>query len=365
MSAARTGMRFASILDEAGRDLTSGTTRATWLLLLAALGSIGLVRLDLDAVLTQLADARRYQERGASITILSSPGGIDGRRCDALSKHDGVRAAGALREEPTEVRLANLPQNPLPHWSSSPGFTTMLPASSGQQLPGLLLPTQLVSTLGLDIGDPVHTSAGRSILGGSYDYPDDGRPPGLGYAVIAPTTAHETFDECWIDVHPANPATRELLYTTIRADAPAGDSPPSLTQHNPSLGQLADTEHAYHERATAHVPYVALLAGLLLGGLAIWARRLELSSALHTGVCKRDLLAIVTMESCAWALPGPALGVPVAAYLAHDLATSDFSTVLLTSITTPSCLSAGALLGTGLVTAFIRERRLFAYFKTR
>lgn len=365
MSAVRPGMRFASLLEEAGRNITSGTTRATWLLLFAALGSVGLVRLDLGTVLTQIADAQRYQERGASITILSSPGGIDGQRCDALNEHDGVRAAGALREETDDVRLTSLPQNPLPHWSSSPGFATMLPASSGQHLPGLLLPFQLTSTLGIDIGDPVHTSAGSTILGGSYDYPDDGRPPGLGYAVIAPTAANETFDECWIDVQPTNPATRELLYTTIRADAPAGDTPPALTQHNASLGQLADTEQDYHQRATAHVPYVALLAGLLLGGLAIWVRRLELASALHTGVRKRDLLAIVTLESSSWALPGAALSVPVAAYLAHDLRAPDFSAVIITSLAPPACFAAGALLGTGLATALIRERRLFAYFKTR
>lgn len=137
----------------------------------------------------------------------------------------------------TPLRVASIPQNPLTFFRSSPGFATMLPKSTGSTEPGLLMPTAVVDTLGLTLGDPIQTADGPTVLGGTYEYPDDGRTTGMGYAAIAPSAPDTKFDECWIDAYPVSQATTDLLYTTIAADSNLPDTGPQLSQHNMQLGK--------------------------------------------------------------------------------------------------------------------------------
>ena len=66
-----------------------------------------------------------------------------------------MRAAGALRQNSGGLVVAQLQGNPVTWYSSTPGFATMLPRSTGQVTLGPLLPTALADTLGVRPGDTI------------------------------------------------------------------------------------------------------------------------------------------------------------------------------------------------------------------
>ncbi|UBH05878.1 hypothetical protein K8P10_001389 [Leucobacter sp. Psy1] len=358
-------MRFREVRREAARNLASGTSRALLLAMLLATASGTLAALDTQSMTGELAAAAEFRERGGSITILQLAGSIDGRVCDALGELDGVRAAGALSEQEAPLILAGIPQNPVTSFISSAGFATMLPESTGQQHAGLILPAELSETLGLDVGDPIHTASGPTVLGGTYAYPDDGRPRGMGYAAIAPGPAETLFDQCWVDAFPVTQATLDMLYTAVSADAPQSDDSPELTQHNATLGVAADPSQTYAARSTAMFPVAAFVVSLLVGVTAVWMRRIEIASALHSGVRKADELSTLLLEAFAWSMAGALTTIPIIAILTQSLAANDHLPVVLAAALTPALSVSGAILGTLTAALLIREQRLFVYFKGR
>lgn len=365
MSRAPGRMRLNDILGEAARNLGAGTTRASLFTLLMTGLLLLLTVFDLLTVTGMITRARTFSERGGSIMIITADNGIDGRVCDSLSAHDGVRAAGALREDDT-IAFRVLPQNPVTLYEASPGFALMLPSSTGSQHDGLLLPTGLAYDLGADLGDPLTTNEGDTRLGGTYDYPDDGRPPGMGYAAVAPVAADsQRFDECWIDAYPTTRATTDLLYTALSPDLPDEISP-QLSQHNVTLGTAGEPAREYLSRDTRPVPLLAGIAGILVGFLAIWTRRLEFASALHTGAHKVDQLLTGILETAAWAAGALVATVPVILSIAAAQAPArDQPSVITAALLIPAAGFAGALIGAATATLLIREKRLFAYFKGR
>lgn len=358
-------MQFREVRREAGRNLSSGASRAMLLMLLVAAASTSLAALDTAEMTSVLRAADEFRARGASISILTAEGSIDGRACDALGQVDGVRAAGALAESEKPLRVASIPQNPLTFFRSSPGFATMLPASTGSTLPGLLMPTAVVETLGLTLGDPIQTADGPTVLGGTYEYPDDGRTTGMGYAAIAPSVPDTKFDECWIDAYPVSQATTDLLYTAIAADSNLPDTGPQLSQHNMQLGKPVNPEAAFAGRSTGASPLAGLGIGALLGFGAVWMRRLEVAAALHVGVRRSDQTALLLLESLAWSCVGTLAAFPVIALLTQNLAVGDLIAVAATAALTPALTISGVLLGTLAAALLVREQRLFSYFKGR
>ena len=358
-------MRFAEIAREAGRNLASGTSRAVLLASAVGLAASLLAVFDTTSMTGVIGAADAFRERGGSITILTVEGGIDGRACDALADQPGVRAAGAVAVQEPPLTVAGVPQNPLTFFVASPGFATMLPQSTGQRQPGLLLSEATADSLGLAVGDPVFSRAGETVLGGTYDYPDDGRPRGMGYAAIAPTSTEGPFDECWIDAYPVTQATTDLLYTAIAADAVLPDSGLTVGQHNQSLGKARDPATDFAGRMTALFPLAALGVGAGTGFLAVWARRLEIASALHTGVRRLDQTATTLLEALAWSAAGAVVSIPVIALLTQHLTQNNHLRVVLTASHIPAMTVAGAILGALTAALTIREARLFAYFKDR
>lgn len=358
-------MRLREVTQEAVRNLSSGTSRAVTLALLVAIVSGVLAGLDTSAQVQIIGAADEFRERGASITILTAENSIDGRACDALAELDGVRAAGAVTQREQPLVLAAIPQNPVTYFAASPGFGTMLPQSTGQQRPGVLLPTEMAKTLGVVVGDPIHTTDGTTTLGGTYQYPDDGRPRGMGYAAIGPSSPEQRYDQCWIDAFPVSAKTRDALYTAIAADSSLPDSGPAVTQHNTTLGAATDPTTAYTGRPTAWAPAASFTVTALIGFAAIWSRRLEHASALHSGVRKIDQAGTVLLETLAWSLSGTLTTVPVIAFVTQHLAESDHLPVVLTATLTPALAASGALLGALAAVVVVREQRLFAYFKSR
>ncbi len=332
---------------------------------LVAVFTSSLVALDVGVMSQVLAHAEQFRQAGASITILTAHDSIDGRACDALSAQDGVRAAGALSERDAPLIVSTIPQNPLSFFTSTPGFATMLPGSTGQQHAGALLSVEVADTLGLSIGDSLHTADGVTAVGGLYSYPDDGRPRGMGYALIAPEPAERTFDQCWIDAYPATQATIDMLYTTISAESSLSDSGPTIAQHNQSLGIATTPSAAFKHRMTVIFPGVGFLLGVLIGSIATWARRLELASGLHAGARRRDQASILLLETLAWATTGGLIAVAIIALLSRELNVQNHLVVVLTALKIPAMSVSGVVLGALVASLRVREEHLFAYFKSR
>ncbi len=358
-------MRFSEICREAGRDVASGTARASILAVVVAVCCCGLTWTDVTQMTAAVQRAAEYRRRGASISILEVPTGIDGRACDALADQPGVRASGALRESQTPFTVAVAPQNPLTHFEATPGFRHIFPNARRVGDVGVLLPGSVVESLGLGRDGSIVTTNGHALVAGFYDYPDDGRPRGFGYAALSLAAPTELFDQCWVDAYPLPQATRDLIYTAIAADAPQQDGGPKLTQHNTTLGMSENPAAQFTGRMSAGFPLIGLAAGFTLACLAVTLRRLEVASALHVGVPKTAVAATMLLETVAWAVPGVLAALPGIAWLTRDLTAGDHQAVVLTACLIPALTASGALLGTVTSALLIREKRLFAYFKGR
>ncbi|QWW19975.1 hypothetical protein I6B53_02355 [Schaalia sp. 19OD2882] len=358
-------MRLREILREAGRDLASGTARAVLLAVGVAAVAVTCTVADLRAMGAVVDAVVTFRSVGASIRIVEVPQGIDARVCDGLTHLPGVRAAGALRKVKEPLTLGVLPSNPLTLYEASPAFATMLPASTGQSRTGLLVPTGLARTLGVGIGQQVPTSQGTALVGGTYSYPEDGRPPGMGWAAIALVPADHGFDECWMDAHPVAASTAAALLWAISADLPVPDADVVTRQHNSTLGLPTVPARDFLARPTARLPLVAFAVALVLAGAATWMRRLELASALHVGVRRLDQMACLAMQTLVWAGVGAAPAVPVALALTRGRAAETAQVLALHACMNPLMGVAGALVGTLVAAALVRERRIFTWFKSR
>ena len=165
--------------------------------------------------------------------------------------------------------------------------------------------------------------------------------------------------------YPVTKDTIDMLYTAIAADSSLPDSGPTLAQHNTVLGAAVDPSAAFAGRMTAAFPAAAFVLGLLIGLISVWGRRLEIASALHTGVRKLDQITTLLFEALAWSIAGAATAIPVIALLSRNLAAINHLTVVLTACLIPVLTVSGAILGTLIAGATIREQRLFSYFKGR
>ena len=371
-------MRFTSITREAYRDTRSGTARAGTFGLVLALLLLALAAADLLAVRVITDAAERFRTSGASIVTLTAPDRIDGAACDALADIRGIRAPGAHRPPPPPPRagragaapppldqgvVANaLPSSTLPVFDVTPGLRDVLHAS-GQPSAGLILSDQAAASLAVREGDALATRQGPVPVAGAFAYPSDGRRPGFGYAALAPIPAGTTFDECWVDVWPTLPEIPALLRTTLLPEV-ADTQPPVIAQLNATLGASFDGAARMSERVTQFAPPVAAFVAAGLGFLAVRTRRMHLASALHAGVTRPALAAVVALELLTWVIPA-ALAATAAIVLIVATAPAEAGSFAQLGLRVIVAGVAATPLGALLAFATIRERHLFRYFRTR
>lgn len=358
-------MRAASVVSEAWRNITTGTTRAPLFaaVLVVVVGSLAAV--DVRAVVAVIEGAREYRDAGASVQILEAAGQVDGARCEALAGVDGVHAAGALRTgEP--LRALNLPSSELTGLEATPGLLGALDRGRVAGA-GLWLSADLAETLGAVPGDSIATSTGPARVGAVYPYPDDGRDRQLGYAAVAPVPATGLFDACWVEIWPVNPETATLLRTSVVAD-PSTGAQPTQKQLNGRLGATYDASAEFSGRLTKPAPIAAAALGLALGFAAIRLRRLELAAALHARVPRAALTWQVLLETAAWAGAGIVVTVPALWWLAAaggvGLPADQVSTWII-GIRTVLAGAGAVLVGAVFGALTTREKHLFKYFKER
>lgn len=358
-------MRLRAILREAWRNVASGTSHvgpfATVALLL-----FGLLALS-DVVVVRLLvnDAEHYRDSGAATLTITAEGQIDGRACEQMGTLPGVTAAGAVRRTRTPLTVPALPSSPIPVYEATPGFGVLLTQSPALR-EGVLLGPEAAAALDLRTGEILTTADGPVTVSDLYPYPADGRLSGLSFAVVVPTLPEDgAYDECWALSWPPTADLAALLPTTIAVQDERDQAPPVLGQVNTSLGAAFDGPARYRARITAFSPPVTGIIGAVLGFAFVRRRRLELAAALHIGVARRDLLAMLLAESMLWIIP-TAIGVGgITAAVAATASTAQIGALWLHGLLLGILGALGAGVGVVVASRTISERGMLRWFRER
>ncbi|MGR4010173.1 hypothetical protein [Leucobacter sp. 1207-22] len=379
-------MRPQAVLREATRDVSTGTSKFL-LYFLVYLALLGLLTAhEVTSVSASIDSAQKFQQAGANVRIVSSAGRVDGAACVALADNYDVSAA-AVRQLPGQFRAATMRSVPLPQYvatpsiegvlgvkrrdagdgvrgSRVPGGTGGAVGAHGESDTGVFVGSQVLDQFGEGLrmlaGDPEELT-----IAGVYPYPDDGRTPGYGFAVVIPEpTSSEPYDECWVKSWPELPEVNGLLHSVVIPSEKSDAASPDLSQLNTTLGRTFDGAAMFNNRMSRFDTYVALLTGATIGFFAVRSRRLELASALHAGVGRGSLTFTQLLQQCVWI--ALASGVTFAATAVFASYYPDDAGSLLGIAARVIGLGAvGALAGVVGAAVTIRERALFVYFKQR
>lgn len=350
-------MRTSEIWTEAWRNLRSGTSKALALCLLAALVTSALAWLDLTSITSVLNEAATYRQIGASTLVAEAGNRIDGSACERLSSLPGVSGAGAIRMLQKKARLSTMPQQGVPVIEVTPGMAAVLGVDTKSA--GLWVSSSTKKSLGLEVGDQVVVDGAATSIAGTYDYPSDGRQPGLDYAFLEPVATSAPFDQCWVTQWPTDPTMRSLLNTVINPGNTQDKT--TIGQLNPTKGSTFDGLTRFEKRPSRWVAAGAALAGLLIMLIVFLLRRVELASALHAGVRRSDLHKVALAETLVCALIAIILTAPITISLVSRGGTA----LVVFALQPLVALVWGMLTGTTLAVILIRERHLFDYFKSR
>ncbi|MDR0436085.1 MAG: hypothetical protein LBH11_04905 [Propionibacteriaceae bacterium] len=353
-------MRFRDICIEAWRNITTGTTHALRWMLVLLLSTGALVWLDATTIRAQLQDVATYINGGGATWVVNAPGRIDGAACDALAETDGIIASGALRQSVERPVLAQLPSALTSFFDATTGLLGLLHAPTRG---GVAATDKLAAQLGITVPGVLHTTAGAFALDAIFSFPSDGRDASLGYAVISPADTTQPFDDCWAQIWPSDDTKQRLLYLAV---LPAGsnDLPTQFAQLNPTLAASYHPSELFQHRATNWTTLACLLVGVIAGIAATVTRRLELASALHSGLSKNALLKQLLLETLFWAGVALSTATPIL-LLSAATAIADHTQVALLTMRGPILGTCGALLGTMSAVLLLRERQLFIFFKDR
>lgn len=351
------------VVAEAVRNLASGTTRASRYACLLALVLAALAVAEVTAVDAIVSRAAAYRDSGGSVITLEAAGRVDGAACDALGEVPEVRAAGALRVEPASLVASALPRGPIATYAVTSGLLDVV-HTRREATTGVALSRQVVQSLGLTTGSSVVTTSGTTAVHGVYDWPDDGRRSGLGFAALVPMRSTETFDQCWVDAWPVPANLQVAIRTTVLPD-PSGSAQVSVSRLNTTLGTTFEGDQLYAQRVTRHAWLAGLLAGALLGLVSVRTRRLELASARHVGARASDQQKQILIESATWVLAAAVLAAAAVVVVVSRSSGGDHRALLTGAlhVTAPSLVAT--LLGAQVAVVSTRERHLFRYFKHR
>ena len=390
-ASARPAMRLRAIWREARRNLLTGTSHTVALALVLAACMIGAMTVDWLQIRNLERSAATWVSAGASAYVITAPGRIDGKACSRLQAVDGVLAAGAFRSVDTRTVLAAFPSTGVPTYQTTPDAVAVFDvASNGLHAGGassaarghgggmgIALSREAADLIGADAGDWLALADGaQTAVTAVYDYPDDGRASGYGYAALEPVPENGMFDSCMVAAWPIPDDLGALLRYTVgdaepSATADAGESDGSqstdatISQLNATLGTVPPSASSFRSRPTGMAFIVVAVMALMAAGASVWSRRVELASALHSGYRHIALIAQVTMETAAICGAGVMLALPLAAYAVTTSQPGDRLAMVAALARIVVAVDAGALAGTMLVVAGVRERLLFRFFKER
>lgn len=357
-------MRFGVLLSEAWRNVATGTSRAAGLACVFAVVMLVCGGSDALAVRHLVEEGRAYRAAAASVKVIAAAGAIDAERCEAIGDTPGIAGAGSLRKAAEPLRPSALPGSSLPVYEVSPSFGRLL----GVRAPpaGILLAAGVADRLGVAPGDRVPVRGGSVLVGAVFEWPEDGRSAGLGYAALVPVTASGWFDECWCETWPESDLVPVLLRMAVRQERVDPATSPELGSANPALGSMFRGGPQFSGRITQLAPLLAAAAAALIVAIAARLRRLELASAQHYGVGRADLIAITLVET------GVALAAPVAVAVAATglvaalgVEAADAVGVFAAGVRVVASTVAGALVASAAATWSIRPRSFMRYIQER
>lgn len=357
-------MRLRSILSEALRNITSGTTRAgTFVLILLVLGA-GLVAADIAETRSLITESEHYQGVGASTVTLTAPDRVNGQRCEALNDLPGVQGAGAMKPSDSPLSLAALPGAPMARFDVTRSFSDAL-GMGGVSNRGILISEEVSSTVQRFRGDALPLDGASARIQGVFAYPTDGRRTGMGWAALVPSTARERFDECWVRQWPEDPMLRTHLLQVVMPGTASDGEEPVIAQLNTTLGTRFTGAERFEQRLLQHVPAALLLSALLLGAVSVRLRRLELASNLHAGARRRDVQAQVIWETVSWSVPAATGAFAAAVLMAAPVGPADQFALIAEGGKGAVAVLAGCIAGAWAMAAAIRQHHFFVYFKDR
>ena len=164
-------MRLGGVIDEAWRDIVSGTSHAFMLMLIVAVLIGGLSAADLFSIRSIAQQVNRYIASGASTYVIEFKGRISGEACERLSSMDGVLASGALRSKNDKVISAILPSAGIPSLDATVGALDVFASSnrsdtvglSTRDYDGIWLSSQAAQSVNAAAGSQLALHAGGSV----------------------------------------------------------------------------------------------------------------------------------------------------------------------------------------------------------
>ena len=353
----------ASTLSEAVRNVASGTTRAVILFAIWSALLICAVLSDQLAIRMILDGSNAFRSSGASVSVMIANGRVEGSVCDSLNQLPNVRAAGALRLADNDLVAATMPSSPIPTFEVSSGLVAILTSRAGS---GVFVSRDLANGLGTSAGDPFYLTGGeKTEVAGVFDYPTDGRRPGLAYSVLETVAPTGYFDECWVDIWPRSDEVLSLMGTTVGPASQADEPPPQLTQLNSTLGVSFPAVELFRDRPTANLPLYLVAGGGLLGFFAVWTRKLELASARHLGVTSGAQMAQMTIEASVWLCASSLVAFAVACVLGTFVSASDLMSLLVPSLIMIGAGAVANIAATILTVSWIDGTHYLIYFRDR
>jgi len=359
----RRRMRASSVLSEAWRNFASGTSRTLLVALLAVVVLGGIAAADVRTIVGLSAQATQFRESGAAVHVLTATDAISGQRCDALGSLPGVLGAGASRQAGEQATFLTAPRSGITAIEATGGLAGVLGIADGTGA-GAWFSDEAAKALGATVGTTLPTSLGPATVTALYPYPDDASDRSLAYATITPVPSTGDFDSCWVLAWPPSPVTESLIRATYDGD-PADQSSATFVQLNTRLGAEFDGPKMFDDRATALAPLVAALFGLVFGVGIIWARRLELASALHAKVPKAALVTQVWLELLAMMIAAVVITLPFTYFLAAQGNPDPLWPAWSAGLRVVAAGALSTLIGGVLTAAATSEERLFRYFKDR
>ena len=197
---------------EGWRNLRSGTGRPIAVALALTLCGATLLGLEVSSVAQLVTRAHTFQDAGGSTLILESGGQVDAAACARLGSLTVGEGAAAVTLGSRTVHPAMLPQQAVPLIRATAGLADILGAHPDG--PGLWLSAEAADNLGLRVGSALVLDGQPTRVAAVYAYPEDGRRPGLGYAVIDPVPSGGAFDECWVRSWPTDDGVLPALTAT-------------------------------------------------------------------------------------------------------------------------------------------------------
>ncbi len=362
-------MKIVSILREAGLNIAAGTTRAALFAAVLAVIMVVLGGAEIATIANIDHQAVEFRQTGGSTLIYRMKNGINAGACDSFRTMSGVTAAGAIRQRDTGEVATALPTQEIPSFEISPGFGNFQALGNVRNGDGVLISEDLSNTLGARAGQALRLVSGKPHVGGIFAYPADGRQPGYGYSILTPTDTNTRYDECWVEAWPISDRLLAILPTSLLPGAVSTTSPgtqgPQLQQLNASHGAHFDGATLFDNRITRFAPILATIIGIALGFVSTVRRKLELAAARHAGVTFPAQALQIAAETVTWAAIATVIALPVITSLITLEATTAAASLGLFAAGIILSAAPAAVVGAIAGTLLIRERHLFAYFKSR